>query len=285
MHAFVKVIEHKEVVVIIKRSLLTNTQTGATGFLPHKEDYYRDKLSKRKNLINQNTSRPKKNHLQKYWKKRYYLFSKFDRGIKIDEESWYSVTPEPMAKHIAQRVFDTFGPSNVLDAFSGIGGNSIQFARKCGFCVASDIDLQKIEYARHNSELYDCKEQEELQFVHTDFLRLTQQMAVPHFKFPTDRKQGFDCVFISPPWGGVGYQKLNAYTLDHVYPNLNKVMKKALEFSPNLMLFLPKNTSVDSIVEWLLPYHAKLSGEGQLVLEIEQFNYGSDCKALLVCTG
>jgi trimethylguanosine synthase len=39
--------------------------------------------------------------LARFWKKRYYLFSKFDRGIKIDDESWYSVTPEPMAKHIA----------------------------------------------------------------------------------------------------------------------------------------------------------------------------------------
>ena len=82
--------------------------------------------------------------MQKYWKKRYYLFSKFDKGIKIDSESWYSCTPEPMAKHIAQRAVDRFGKPNVLDCFSGIGGNAIQFARKCGFCVASDIDLQKI---------------------------------------------------------------------------------------------------------------------------------------------
>ena len=63
--------------------------------------------------------------LKKYWKKRYYLFSKFDRGILIDDESWYSVTPEPMAKHIAQRVSETFESPNVLDAFCGVGGNAI----------------------------------------------------------------------------------------------------------------------------------------------------------------
>jgi len=65
--------------------------------------------------------------LTRFWKKRYYLFSKFDRGIKIDDESWYSVTPEPMAKHIAQRVVDRFGTgtANVLDAFCGVGGNAI----------------------------------------------------------------------------------------------------------------------------------------------------------------
>ena len=68
---------------------------------------------------------PTQPHLKKYWKKRYYLFSKFDRGIRIDDESWYSVTPEPMAKHIANKVVKTFGQCNVLDAFCGIGGNSI----------------------------------------------------------------------------------------------------------------------------------------------------------------
>jgi trimethylguanosine synthase len=41
--------------------------------------------------------------LAKYWAQRYSLFSKFDQGIDIDEEGWYSVTPESIAIHIAQR--------------------------------------------------------------------------------------------------------------------------------------------------------------------------------------
>ena len=40
----------------------------------------------------------------KFWGKRYNLFSKFDDGIKLDEESWYSVTPEPMAEYLGNRV-------------------------------------------------------------------------------------------------------------------------------------------------------------------------------------
>ena len=65
---------------------------------------------------------------------------------RIDDESWYSITPEPMAKHIANRVEHTCGNGdpqgscNVLDAFCGVGGNLIQFARRCGFCVGSDMD-------------------------------------------------------------------------------------------------------------------------------------------------
>ena len=49
-----------------------------------------------------------KKTIRKYWNRRYYLFSRFDRGIKIDREGWYSVTPEPLADYIAERVNKTF---------------------------------------------------------------------------------------------------------------------------------------------------------------------------------
>ena len=41
--------------------------------------------------------------LKKYWFQRYRLFSKFDSGIWMDRESWFSVTPEKIAQHIAER--------------------------------------------------------------------------------------------------------------------------------------------------------------------------------------
>ena len=61
----------------------------------------------------------------------------------IDEEGWYSVTPEPIASHIAtwcKNSFSTLEKVNVLDAFAGVGGNVIQFAATCGYCVGVDID-------------------------------------------------------------------------------------------------------------------------------------------------
>jgi trimethylguanosine synthase len=66
-------------------------------------------------------------HLRKYWHRRFNLFSRFDEGIKLDEESWYSVTPEQIAKHIAQRCKCDV----IVDGFCGAGGNSIQFAFTC----------------------------------------------------------------------------------------------------------------------------------------------------------
>ena len=42
-------------------------------------------------------------HISKYWAQRYRLFSMYDDGVKLDQESWYSITPEKIAEHIAER--------------------------------------------------------------------------------------------------------------------------------------------------------------------------------------
>jgi hypothetical protein len=59
---------------------------------------------------------------------------------------------------------------------------------------------------------------------------------------------------MSPPWGGVGYNMLEEYPLSYLYPEFSKVVSKALEFSRNLIFFLPKNTSVDQIIDALIPF-------------------------------
>ena len=72
----------------------------------------------------------------KYWAQRKYLFSKFGQGVQLDREGWFSVTPEAIANHNAQRMVELVvnGRNNtgsdciILDAFAGVGGNSIAFA-------------------------------------------------------------------------------------------------------------------------------------------------------------
>lgn len=66
-------------------------------------------------------------NIGKYWGQRYLLFSRFDEGIRMDEEGWFSVTSEAIAKHHAVRC----GCGIVVDCFTGVGGNAIQFAMRC----------------------------------------------------------------------------------------------------------------------------------------------------------
>ncbi|KAF3657273.1 putative 3-hydroxyacyl-[acyl-carrier-protein] dehydratase FabZ-like [Capsicum annuum] len=62
--------------------------------------------------------------VKKYWFQRYDLFWRYDQGIKMDEEGWFSVTPEQIAVRHALRC----GGGVVIDGFAGVGGNAIQFA-------------------------------------------------------------------------------------------------------------------------------------------------------------
>ncbi|KAI4336985.1 hypothetical protein L6164_015450 [Bauhinia variegata] len=118
----------------------------------------------------------------KYWCQRYTLFSRFDDGIKLDEEGWFSVTPEPVAQHHALRCASGI----IVDCFTGVGGNAIQFAQSCKHVIAIDIDPRKIDYARHNAAIYGLDDQ--IDFLVGDFFLLA-----PKFKANT--------VFLSPPWG------------------------------------------------------------------------------------
>ena len=59
---------------------------------------------------------------------RHLLFPLYDElPILLDDTGWYSVTPQPIAAHIADRCQCDL----VVDAFCGVGGNAIEFARTC----------------------------------------------------------------------------------------------------------------------------------------------------------
>ena len=96
-------------------------------------------------------------------------------GIQLDAEGWFSVTPEVIADHVAQRVgslaiseaFRRGLPGNlpksqgiiVMDAFCGCGGNSIAFGKlpfeQISMVVCVDLDRTKLRKAAHNASLYD----------------------------------------------------------------------------------------------------------------------------------
>lgn len=146
-------------------------------------------------------------------------------------EGWFSVTPERIAEHIAERCRCNI----IVDAFCGAGGNAIQFAFTCergAFAVhfllfvtfpwlcdpspivlfsissefalffallsviAIDIDPAKVELARHNAAVYGVEDH--IEFLIGDFLLLAPSLKA-------------DVVFLSPPWGGPGYSEVDVF--------------------------------------------------------------------------
>ena len=182
-------------------------------------------------------------NIAKYWAQRYRLFSRFDEGIKMDKEGWFSVTPERIAEHIAERCRCDL----LIDAFCGVGGNAIQFAFTCERVIAIDIDPVKIAFARHNATVYGVEDR--IEFIVGDYMQL-----IPSLKA--------DVVFLSPPWGGPNYASAEVFdlktmiTLDGV-----RVFEETKTITENIAYFMPRNVNVEQL--------SSLAGPGGK-MEIEQ---------------
>ncbi|KAM9303137.1 trimethylguanosine synthase isoform 2-T2 [Morus bassanus] len=192
--------------------------------------------------------------LAKYWAQRYRLFSRFDEGIKLDREGWFSVTPEKIAEHIAIRVSQSFSCDIIVDAFCGVGGNAIQFALTSKRVIAIDIDPEKLSLARNNAEVYGVADQ--IEFVCGDFMVLAADLQA-------------DVVFLSPPWGGPDYATAEIFDIQTMicpdgYPfEVTRCcgFQLSKKITNNIVYFLPRNADIDQV--------ASLAGPGGKV-EIEQ---------------
>ena len=99
---------------------------------------------------------PKNEVPDKFWAQRRRLFTRFDEGIELDKESWYSITPEAIANHIAGRVAANRENLVVVDLFCGCGGNAIAFALRdeVQLVVCVDSDVEKLKKAAKNASIY-----------------------------------------------------------------------------------------------------------------------------------
>ncbi|KAK0575594.1 hypothetical protein LWI29_003384 [Acer saccharum] len=171
----------------------------------------------------------------KYWCQRYLLFSRFDDGIRMDEEGWFSVTPESLARHHAVKC----GDGIIVDCFTGVGGNAIQFAQRSKHVIAIDIDPKKIDYAYHNATIYGVVDQ--IDFMKGDFFNLARTLKA-------------DTVFLSPPWGGPDYVKVKTYDIQTMLKphNGNLLFNCAKDIASRIVMFLPRNVDVNQLAELCL---------------------------------
>ena len=180
-----------------------------------------------------------------YFTQRYRFFSRFDKGIQMDSESWHSVTPEAIAEHIAERC----RAGAVLDAFAGCGGNAIQFAFTCERVIAVEIDPGRLAIARNNAKVYGVADR--IEFILGDSVRLLRALADTGPCAPAI----VDCIFLSPPWGGPEYQKVETFDLRSIKVggiDGCELFSLAARVSPNVAYFVPRNTDPKAATELLL---------------------------------
>lgn len=210
--------------------------------------------------------------VQKFWTRRYELFSKYDEGIFLSEELWYSVTPELVAKYTAQ-LFVKLLPTDTqygLDVCCGGGGNTIQFARYFESVGAIDINRTNLYCTERNCQVYGVDDK--VWTLQADWAEITKRKDngtinldwIPE-KILEERRvkvaneidtpvelnssdvasssiptQCFDFIFSSPPWGGTNYDK-NEFNVYEMKPfNIVDLLRTMKQYADNIGLFLPK---------------------------------------------
>ncbi|EDR29134.1 trimethylguanosine synthase, putative [Entamoeba dispar SAW760] len=177
--------------------------------------------------------------IQHYYKQRYQLFSLYDKGILMDEEAWYSVTPEAIAKHIAQRVqqrlFFLNKPIKVLDLFCCVGGDSIQQAVAGSFVTSVDFDPIKLELLEHNAQIYGVSNR--IKTVNEDAFTFIKRV----------NEADFDVILIAPPWGGPTKCR-NKRSLNQLFDGLQQLYQTCVNKCLNVILYLPKDMDPQDII-------------------------------------
>lgn len=185
------------------------------------------------------------------WNRRHFLFSRFDMGVEMDAEAWFEVTPENVAQFISSRIPCV---GLVIDACCGVGGNSIQFARRRERVLGIDSSGKRIAMASKNASIYGVKGR--IDFVHADVNAYLQELG----------RLANACFYCSPPWGGMECYNSEKVTLKTMPLNMEPIVSAALNKCGRVVLHLPRNLDVEDLVRFL-------SSLGVKYFEIERIYY------------
>lgn len=164
----------------------------------------------------------------RYFEHRFDLFKRFDSGIWLNDEGWYSVTPEDIADAITARIVERLKRKedhtnitnaantdesrrtwniHLMDAFCGPGGNVISFAKHPDVSLVTGIDINPdmLCIAEHNALVYKL-DITKIRFLNQNMLD-TFDLSVPAVPSKTGltvahSSTPVSAVLLSPPWGG-----------------------------------------------------------------------------------
>ncbi|KAJ4300717.1 putative diacylglycerol O-acyltransferase tgs1 [Kalmusia sp. IMI 367209] len=200
-------------------------------------------------------------HLKKYWFQRFKIWQKYHEGVWMTEDAWFGVTPEPIAKYInnshttiitrgltlcskiATHISESAPKEKtiIIDAFAGVGGNAIAFARSGRWeqVFAIEKDPKTMKCAKHNAAIYGVEKK--IVFQSGDCFDIIK------------RFNGNDKVVIfgSPPWGGTEYNADDVFDLSTMQPyNLRELYTSFSKLSKYIVLYLPRTSDLNQIARY-----------------------------------
>jgi hypothetical protein len=191
----------------------------------------------------------------------------------MDPVGWYSVCPESLAEHIAERFYKTLGPDAlVMDGMGGVGGNVIQFAKKFHVTFCVDLSMERLTLAKHNATIYGVEQN--IEFIRADYTNL-----VPHWRT-------IDAINLSPPWGGPKYARQNFDIDTDMEPSCFQLHEISLRLTRNICYQLPKNSNIDQLKDLARMIQAKYPLEySKKILEYEDAYIHDQLKMVVIYFG
>jgi trimethylguanosine synthase len=228
-------------------SMSTGVAVSATVTASEQEQSTaRDARVRRRGTERHVTRRVKRRTIDRYVARKHILWSRFDEGIQMTWNSFYEVTPEPIALHIATRFQTRIADSLLLaDLFAGVGSNAIAMARllttdapqRLPYVVAVDHNAVKCEMLQQNARIYGVAQRIDV-------------VIGDAFAFVRRWRRMFDGGFASPPWGGPAYRRRPVYNLDAMRPYCaSEIFRLGWQVSPNFAVLLPRNSDVSQLAE------------------------------------
>ena len=192
--------------------------------------------------------------MQKYWDKRYLYFSKFDKGIKIDKEGLYSVVPEEVAikhaKYLKSKI--------LVDAFGGVGGSAISFAKYLDKVYTIEKNEKRLEMIKNNAKIYNVHDK--IIFIKGDYFK----------EAPKIKAEG---IFLDPPWGGPNYKGMNLFKLSNFSPDGKKILDLAFKNFREVVLRVPLNFDFSEVDVFNKKFIVRDDfSEGKLISKTIYFN-------------
>ena len=182
-------------------------------------------------------------HLQHYWDR----LSDKEKQMEFDEEGLFSLALQPIALDIAQRT-----PGQVVaDAFCGVGGMSIGFARAGKRVISVESDEKRLAMAERNAAIFALEGA-------IDFLLGDALEILPWLKT--------DTIFLDPPWGGTDYNEKAKFSFSDFEPDGRALLNLAFSVSESVVMRLPKNFDFSEIESTRREYELQENlFEGQLL--------------------
>jgi len=162
------------------------------------------------------------------WDHRYELFSKFDEGIQYDKEGFETSKSEPVAEYVARHL----PGRTVFDAFTGLGGSAIAFARQGKRVISVELSGARSAMARHNAKIYGVEDK--IEFVVGNSLKIWKEFE-------------FDSAYFDPPWGGVGYERPDRLFFHSLQPDISELLVRLVRAGRNVAVTLPLNFDLNEI--------------------------------------